>query len=446
MKTPIVDFVKSYENKNAIRAHMPGHKGKAFLGTEKYDITEIDGADVLYSPDGIIEESENNASSLFSTRHTYYSTEGSSLCIRAMVYLACLGKEKPLILAQRNVHKAFIYAAALSDCEVKWIFEEGSSHLCSCRITADDVKNAIDKADRKPCAVYLTSPDYLGNMLDIESISETCKAYDIPLLVDNAHGAYLNFLPENKHPIKLGASMCCDSAHKTLPVLTGGAYLHISENAPDSFFENARTALSLFASTSPSYLILQSLDLCNSYLHSDYREKLQNAIAETTELKKLLADLGFDLDGEEELKITMSPLSFGYTGYELSNLLEDHNIFCEFYDRDCLVMMFSTETEKADFDKIKRAFSSIERRKAIEREFVEIEKAPSQAISIRKAVFSLTENVAVNEAVGRICAAPTVSCPPAIPVAVSGEIITEITAKAFSHYGIKQIKVIKKDC
>ena len=109
MNTPIVDFIKSYESKNALRLHMPGHKGKTFLGPEKYDITEIDGADVLYSPDGIIEESENNASALFGTRHTYYSTEGSSLCIRAMVYLACLGKEKPLIIAGRNVHKAFIY-------------------------------------------------------------------------------------------------------------------------------------------------------------------------------------------------------------------------------------------------------------------------------------------------------------------------------------------------
>ncbi|MBR2078711.1 MAG: amino acid decarboxylase, partial [Clostridia bacterium] len=120
MNTPIVDFVKSYESKNALQLHMPGHKGKTFLGLERHDITEIDGADVLYSPDGIIEESENNASALFGTRHTYYSTEGSSLCIRAMVYLACLGKEKPLIIAGRNVHKAFIYAAALCDCEVKW--------------------------------------------------------------------------------------------------------------------------------------------------------------------------------------------------------------------------------------------------------------------------------------------------------------------------------------
>ena len=443
MKTPVVNFVKNYKDKEAVRVHMPGHKGKSFLGMESLDITEIDGADVLYSPDGIIEESENNASSLFGTKHTFYSTEGSSLCIRAMVYLSCLGKENPLILAQRNVHKAFIYAAALSDCEIKWIFEENPSHLCSCRITAEDVRKALSEETRKPSAVYLTSPDYLGNMLDIKSISEVCKDFGVPLLVDNAHGAYLNFLPENQHPIKLGASMCCDSAHKTLPVLTGGAYLHISETAPESYYENARAALSLFASTSPSYLILQSLDLCNDYLSKAYREKLQSVLLKTADLKSFLEDKGFTAEGDEKLKITLSPLSFGYTGYELSEILKNQNIYCEFYDRDYLVMMFSAESEDSDFDKIKRAFSLIERREALKTEIPEIETAPTQAVSVRKAVFSPTEIIPVSDSIGRICALPTVSCPPAIPVAVSGEIITEKIAKAFLHYGIEEIKVIK---
>lgn len=443
MKAPIVDFVKGYNNKSSVRAHMPGHKGKSFLGAEKYDITEIDGADVLYSPDGIIEESENNASALFGTRHSFYSTEGSSLCIRAMVYLACFGKEKPLILAQRNVHKAFIYAAALSDCEVKWIFEEGSAHLCSCRITAEDVKKALSESEQKPAAVYLTSPDYLGNMLDIESISKVCNCYDVPLIVDNAHGAYLNFLPENQHPIKLGASMCCDSAHKTLPVLTGGAYLHISENAPESFYENARTALSLFASTSPSYLILQSLDLCNTYLATDYKSNLLRAFRKTEDLKDFLTRRGFTLEGNEKLKITIFPLSYGYTGYELSEILKSYNIYCEFYDRNYLVMMFSAQTDDSDFEKIKKAFSFIEAREALETEFPETENTPRQVLSIRKAIFSPSETIPVSECVGRICATPTVSCPPAIPVAVSGEIITEKTAKAFAYYGIDKIRVVK---
>ena len=442
MRTPIVDFVKSYGNSDSVRAHMPGHKGKSFLGFESSDITEIDGADVLYSPDGIIEESENNASSLFGSRHTFYSTEGSSLCIRAMVFLACQGKKNPLILASRNAHKAFLYAAALSDCEVSWIFGENGTHLCACHITAEDVKLAIESADRKPDAVYVTSPDYLGNILDIKSISEVCKEYDVPLLVDNAHGAYLNFLSENQHPIKLGASMCCDSAHKTLPVLTGGAYLHISEEAPESFFRNARQALSLFASTSPSYLILQSLDLCNSYLSDVYREKLTEAIKETDSLKSFLKEKGFVLMGKEKLKLTLNAPSFGYTGAELYEALKEKKIFCEFCDRDYLVMMFTPENSKNDFQKIKEVFSSIPKKESFEAESF-VMSNPKKVLSIRDAIFSSSEIIDTDKAEGRICASPTVSCPPAVPVVISGEIITAETVQILKYYNIKKVEVIR---
>ena len=125
MTTPIADFVKNYALRDLSRFHMPGHKGKALLGCESLDITEIDGADVLYSAGGIIDESESNASALFGTKHSFYSTEGSSLAIKAM--LALIKKRTPTgerttVLAARNVHKAFIYACALLD----------TRHLCKC--------------------------------------------------------------------------------------------------------------------------------------------------------------------------------------------------------------------------------------------------------------------------------------------------------------------------
>lgn len=443
MKTPIVDFVKSYSNSDPLRAHMPGHKGKSFLGFESSDITEIDGADVLYSADGIIEESENNASSLFGTKHTFYSTEGSSLAIRAMIFLACQNDEKPLILAARNVHKAFIYGAALCDCEVNWIYPQKQAHICICEITAEDIKKALQNSVRKPSAVYVTSPDYLGNILDIKSISDVCAEYDVPLLVDNAHGAYLNFLPENQHPIKLGASMCCDSAHKTLPVITGGAYLHISENAPQHFYTNARSALSLFASTSPSYLILQSLDLCNKYLSEGYKESLTETISRVDSFRTYLREKGFLLNGNEKLKITIDASSFGYTGNEIYDILKKSNILCEFCDKNYLVMMFTPENSDGDFEKIRRAFDTIERKAPVEDEKLRLTEKLSGALSIRKAVFSPSETVETEEAAGRICASPTVSCPPAVPIAVSGEIITEKTVEILKYYNINKIEVIR---
>ena len=174
MKTPIVDFVNKYNAKNTVRAHMPGHKGEQHLGFEHLDITEIKGADSLFECDSIIKESEQNAGALFDA-HTFYSTEGSSLCIRAMLYLATLYAKKegkqPLVLAGRNAHKTFLSAVALLDLDVEWLFSQNSSYL-SCVITPDELELKLSQMSIKPCAVYLTSPDYLGNTLDIKSISQ----------------------------------------------------------------------------------------------------------------------------------------------------------------------------------------------------------------------------------------------------------------------------------
>ena len=126
MTTPIVDFVRSYAQSGTARLHMPGHKGQSLLGFEPLDITEICGADELYAPEGIIAESEANATRLFGTAHTYYSTEGSSQCIRAMLCLALQGAprtgKRPVLLAARNAHKALLYAAVLLDFDIRWLW------------------------------------------------------------------------------------------------------------------------------------------------------------------------------------------------------------------------------------------------------------------------------------------------------------------------------------
>ena len=303
MKTPLDDFLREYVKDNKVRFHMPGHKGRAFLGMEEYDITEVEGADVLYSAEGVLRESMQNASELFGSVKTLYSTEGSSLSIRAMVYLIKLyslsqGK-KPKITAFRNAHKTFITACALTGTETEWLYGKENKGITCCNISAEEVRAYLDSTEELPTALYVTSPDYLGNIADIRSLSELCEEKGIILAVDNAHGAYLNFLPENRHPIHLGAHICCDSAHKTLPVLTGGAYLHVSHNAPALFAEKAEYALSLFASTSPSYLILRSLDKTNGLLSADYSEYLAEFVKKVQGIKDNLVSKGFSFIGDE---------------------------------------------------------------------------------------------------------------------------------------------------
>ena len=446
MKTPICDFVKKYADSDNLRLHMPGHKGIPFLGVEERDITEVEGADVLYSADGIIAESEKYASELFGSGKTLYSTEGSSLCIRAMVSLITLqakseGK-KPLILAARNAHKAFMSALALVDCDVEWLYPEEDDNLISCRVTANMIEEKLEKMSDTPTAVYLTSPDYLGVMSDIQNIAKLCHQKGILLAVDNAHGAYLRFLPVSKHPLDLGADICCDSAHKTLPVLTGGAYLHISKNAPKVFFEMAEPTMALFASTSPSYLIMQSLDMANKYISESYGDKLNALACKLGELKNRLIENGYLLIGDEKLKLCFDCKKYGYFGFEMAEILLKKGIICEFSDRDYLVMMFTPEISSNDVEKLSEVLLSLPRKSPIN------EKAPSvgcpeRVMSVREAAFSPSVELDVANACGRILAVTNVACPPAIPIVVCGEKIDERAIECFKYYGIEHCRVVK---
>ena len=445
MTTPICDFVARYAAVQPLRLHMPGHKGRNVLGLEQADITEIPGADVLYHPTGIILESERNAAALFGTGRTVYSTEGSSLPIRAMVYLtalyaASLGK-RPLIAAGRNAHKVFITAAALLDVDVAWLYPENGGNLLSCEITPEGLDGYLKNTRELPAAVYITSPDYLGNMADVGGLSKVCRKFGCLLLVDNAHGAYLNFLPESRHPMVLGADLCCDSAHKTLPVLTGGAYLHISGSAPELFSLAADQAMALFASTSPSYLILQSLDKANEALSSSWVEALHRAAGEWEKVKARLRIFGYSLAGQEPLKLTILPKDYGYTGDDLSRILEEKNVFCEFSDPDHLVLMLPVEYDPELPDRLTEAFLKIPRREVISIPAPALHRAET-VLRPHDALFLPSRMVPVAEAAGRIMADPTVSCPPAIPVVCSGERIEEWAVEAMEYYGITQVRVV----
>ena len=437
MKTPISDFIKEYESKKAIRLHMPGHKGKKYGG----DITEIHGADVLYSANGIIAQSQENAAELFGAYRTFYSAEGSTLAIKAMLALVTAGKEQKRILAGRNAHKAFIYGCALLDIIPEWIYSDTFYDICTCEITPKNVEDALKKCNELPCAVYITSPDYLGVQTDIAGISKVCEAYEVPLLVDNAHGAYTAFLEESEHPLQLGADMCCDSAHKTLPVLTGGAYLHISEKGK-KYAAKAQNALSLFASTSPSYLILSSLDECNAYLESDYLKKLKETVKLTEKAKKQLCKSGYRIIGTEKTKITLSASDFGYTGFQIEEILREKGIYCEYADKKHIVFMVTPQNEKEDIEYLVSLLTSIPKRKITEGEDLPL-IIPKAVTTPRKAMLGEKEIVKTKDALHRICASPTVSCPPAIPIVISGEEIDEKAVELFEYYGVTEIEVVK---
>ena len=233
--------------------------------------------------------------------------------------------------------------------------------------------------------------------------------------------------------------MCSDSAHKTLPVLTGGAYLQISKDAPETFRKSAKSAMALFGSTSPSYLTMISLDKCNEYLAGAYRNRLRETVEKVRNLGEMLEASGWDVTVGEPLKMTIR-MPEHVTGSELARKLREHQVECEYADPDFVVFMFATDNTEEDFERIEKAFGKNKRNYHTGRS---LEPAKCQQIfSVREAVFSPHEEIPVTEACGRICASPAVSCPPAIPIAVSGEEIDENAIKLFEYYGISNVDVI----
>ena len=444
MDTPICDYVRAYAEGDPVRMHMPGHKGRPVTGPERLDLTEIEGADVLYRSRGVIRRSEENAASLFGAARTVYSAEGSSLCIRAMLYLALLtAKAKGLparLLAGRNAHRTLMTAAAMLDLEIDWLLPAPGGDLLSCGASAKDLENKLN--DNAYMAVYLTSPDYLGRRSDIRAAAEVCRCHGVPLLVDNAHGAYLKFLPEDGHPIALGADACCDSAHKTLSCLTGAAYLHLSGNAPAGWAEQAEQAMSLFASTSPSWLILQSLDRMNAELAGDYPEWICRAADRVADIREALSRDGWTFTGDEPMKLTLNAAERGYTGEELQAVLHGYGIECEFADRQYLVLMPSAETTEESWHRLLAALREIPRKKPLRGE-APVLPAPKRVMSIREAILAPQEILPAGQAVGRVLADACVSCPPAVPVTIAGERITLEAAACMDWYGVTECSVVK---
>ena len=442
MKTPIVSFLKSYQEKSPVRMHMPGHKGAGILGFEGMDLTEIYGADELFAAEGIIKESEQNASSLFGCP-TYYSTQGSTLCIQTMCTILCQDAKskgkKPKILAGRNAHRSFIHAAALLDFEIEWLY--GNSDYLSCKISTETLEKEI--LENNPTAVYLTNPDYLGNLLDIKSLASICKKHDVLLAIDNAHGAYLRFLEPSLHPIDLGADLCCDSAHKTLPVLTGGAYLHLSDSLNQVWKNDVKHFMEYFSSTSPSYLIMASLDATNEVLDTTFKKSLSECIQRVDVLKNALIQHGYTILSGEPMKITISTKEFGYTGNEIANLLMECDIYPEFYDSDYIVLMPSPYNTKDDFERLQKCLCGIERK------FILVNKPPKleqskKVMNVRQALFAQSTMIEVSKSLGQVCSSVSVSCPPAILPVIPGEVISESSIEVMKYYGIETVRVVKE--
>ncbi len=458
-RSPLGKFIEEYKNSDPVRLHMPGHKGA--FGYED-DITEIAGADSLYEACGVLSEAEEDAARLFGSRRTFLSAEGSSQVIKAMCFLALKHfrknggeAEHPVILASRNAHKSFICASMLLGFDIRWMSPEDTDFsLCRCELHPETLEahiNALNEESQKKnrksmlAAVFVTSPDYLGNLLDIQALASIAHRHGLLFLCDNAHGAYLKFLGTDLHPLSLGADMTSDSAHKTLPVLTGGALLHISKNAPEGLEDDAKNALLMFGSTSPSYLIMQSvaegLKLIN-------REGYEETAEDLRAVKEKLASFGYRLYGNEPLKIVIDLRGCALRGPELSDLFRKQGIECEYADPDFLVTMWTPYNSPKDMlrftEAAEKISASTDLSRSLEAQKI-LFKIPKVRYMPREIMYLPHRTLSSDDPslIGKTAADALIACPPAVSPIVGGEVFDENIVKILRYYGFKTAEVLQ---
>ncbi|MEF9984391.1 MAG: aminotransferase class I/II-fold pyridoxal phosphate-dependent enzyme [Oscillospiraceae bacterium] len=440
--TPIMTAVENYINSDCARMHMPGHKGnmQGFLKeAAKYDLTEISCTDNLYDPKDCILKCEEEYAKIYGSERSIICAGGSTLCIQTM--LTIIAKENAKIIAGRNIHISAVNAMGLLGIEPVWVYPEGNSGKgMPGIISPEKIENAILE-NEDICAVYITTPDYFGVLSDVKAISEICHKHNVPLLVDNAHGATLKFYEKSCHPMDLGADMCNDSLHKTLPILTSGAVLHI---ASKEFAKKAKECMSMFGTTSPSYLILESIDLALDYLKNDVAEDCKKLEKWVKAAKKLAVEKGFDVPTGncEYSKLVLGFAPLGYTSEDFRCELKKYNIEHEYMsDTHCVLMpsVFNSDDELNRVLKLIENITPIGESIEFSSTFVE----PKSVMSIRKAMFSPKEIIDVSDSLGRISASVKSKCPPGIPLLIPGEIIDDKVIKILKKYGILKVTVVQ---
>ncbi len=444
--TPLKRALDEYIRQDYARLHMPGHKGASispFGELMAYDVTEVEGTDSLFEDDGPLKELEEIFTRLYDTKGTVMSAGGSTLCIQAM--LRMVAKKEDRILAGRNIHAAAVNAMALLGLEPVWVYpnRKQEERLIG-EISPDEIRSVLEKEKQAGtldslCAIYVTSPDYFGVMSDIRSIAQIAHEYGLPLLVDNAHGAHLHFLKEEYHPMQLGADLCCDSLHKTMPALTGAALLHTSDA---KYCPQMKGAMTVFGSTSPNYLIMLSMDSTAAFLMQDGAERIQQTVTRCEELRQKAREKGFVLPQHcDPMRLTLPLAGTGWDAQNFRKLLRKHKIMEEYLSDSGCVLLFSPFNREEDF---KRTEALLDEVLIQNQPFTAFPIVPSEKVmSLREAFLSPKESVPVEKAEGRIAAQVKITCPPGIPLVMPGERLHKEIIKILKNSGIFVIDVVK---
>lgn len=445
---PILNFLIRHADKHTVSFHMPGHKGSAIyrrFGYEPFlnrimdcDITEIPGADNLFQTEGILKAAQEEYANLYCARRSYLLINGTSGGVIAAI-MAAVPKGKKLILA-RNSHKAIFNALVLAGIEPVYAYPEMiHEYGISGVITPEEIEHCLaENPDAE--AVILPSPNYYGICSDIRAIAEVVHARGKVLIVDQAHGAHLKFFSDAgctgmpRSAEEQGADITVNSIHKTLASFTQSALLNLNSDRVDSYVLEDK--LQMIQSTSPSYLLMASLDINADILKQHGNEIMTNwyeaLLFFYREAKKIpgLSVIGnpFDDAGSISLDLTKINLDMSAAGLdaaELEHQLMDRGIFAELTTGNILMCMTGIGNTKADMERLLAALREISRGRTA----AQPDKKPVSAVFEAKlSLFPVPqdkERIPLAAGAGRICASAIIPYPPGIPFVCPGEMLTE---------------------
>ena len=433
MKNELYSRLKEYHQRNTVRMHMPGHKQKGesdplWQGIHSLDVTEIRGMDDLHAPEGILKEAMARAARLWGAEESFFLVGSATAGILAAVscVLGTSGKE---VLLARNCHKSVYHACELMAAEPHYLlpaWEEESGTFGA--VTAEAVREALE---RYPATVLvvLTSPTYEGVLSDVAGIARVCREKGAVLLVDEAHGAHLELHGVFAGgAVKAGADLVVQSLHKTLPALTQCALLHRGSDRVDG--AALRRRLQMLQTSSPSYLLMASMDRCvrrmeseGETLLSSWRDSVRSLREGAASLRNIAlfspASGGFD-----PTKITLHSLDPSCSGKELARRLEERGVVAEMsLWQNCLLYtgaMTDREDARRTLDALRRIDGTMQRGELLPVSYCSA--LPKAKESFSRALALPTEEIPLREAAGRICADYLWAYPPGIPLLCPGEV------------------------
>jgi arginine/lysine/ornithine decarboxylase len=449
-RIPLYEALIDHRSKNSFSFHVPGHKSGAIFHKETenifedilgIDVTELTGLDDLHSPEGVIREAQELLAALYQVKNSFFLVNGSTVGNLAMILSVC--EKDDVILVQRNCHKSVLNAIKLAKAHPIFLEPDYNQEWKTATGVSKEIVESAISLYPEAKAIVLTYPNYYGMVYDLKSVIHLAHLHNIPVLVDEAHGPH--FILGEPFPasaIQLGADMVVHSAHKTLPAMTMGSYLHINSNRINT--NKVKDYLQVLQSSSPSYVIMASLDLARHYLARYQQSDIEYLNNEITLFKK-------ELNKIQSIKVLEYPDSYGDTlkvtiqsrsklsGFELQKKLEEIGIYTELADPYNVLLILPLLKQGQDIPlvetgrRIRELLVDIPFHPKEEEVLTSSGKISELAIPYDKWSCYEQEIKDISRAAGFICAETIIPYPPGIPLLLTGELITEEKVSQLEH-------------